>query len=167
MVAEPAAHRRRNGFATWLFQPAVSGWYPKKAPQEPRPVPVLGDPQPGIPIRGRNSQGRADSCWLPISKGLTPHGLRHTHRTVMEDLGSGRHRWTPAEPYLRSPRYRFSTDCSGLVAKGQEQRRSPVAHHVTRGLLHTHLPHSSIGVSPPAASAGWARVSSRSSSIVA
>lgn len=88
VVAEPAAHWRRNGFATWLFQPAVSGWYPKKAPQEPRPVPVLGEPQPGIPIRGRNSQGRADACWLPIAKGLTPHGLRHSHRTHMEDLGT-------------------------------------------------------------------------------
>lgn len=26
---EPAGHWRRNGFATWLFQPAVTGWYPK------------------------------------------------------------------------------------------------------------------------------------------
>ncbi|WP_307873110.1 LacI family DNA-binding transcriptional regulator [Paractinoplanes ovalisporus] len=28
-----AAHRRRNGFATWLFQPAVTGRYPAKAPR--------------------------------------------------------------------------------------------------------------------------------------
>jgi len=28
----------------WLFTPAVSGWYPKKAPQEARPVPLFGDP---------------------------------------------------------------------------------------------------------------------------
>ncbi|MTE20178.1 LacI family DNA-binding transcriptional regulator [Streptomyces sp. TRM43335] len=85
---ENAAHWRRNGFATWLFTPAASGWYPKKAPQEARPVPLLGEPWPGIPARGRGAGGRADSCWLPITKGLTPHGLRHTHRTVMEDLGT-------------------------------------------------------------------------------
>ncbi|MFF4483313.1 LacI family DNA-binding transcriptional regulator [Streptomyces sp. NPDC001520] len=85
---EHAAHWRRNGFATWLFTPAVSGWYPKKAPQEPRPVPLLGEPWPGVPARGRGASERADACWLPIAKGLTPHGLRHTHRTVMEDLGT-------------------------------------------------------------------------------
>ena len=87
-TTEHAAHWRRNGFATWLFQPATTGWYPKKAPQEPRPVPILGDPQPGILIRGRNAQGRADACWPPIAKGLTPHGLRHSYRTHMEDLGT-------------------------------------------------------------------------------
>lgn len=79
---------RRNGFATWLFQPAVTGWYPKKAPQEPRPVPLLGDPWPGDPVRGRNASQRADACWLPVAKGITPHGLRHSHRTLMEDLGT-------------------------------------------------------------------------------
>ncbi|WP_371677846.1 tyrosine-type recombinase/integrase [Streptomyces sp. NBC_01276] len=86
--SEHAAHWRRNGFATWLFQPAATGWYPKKAPQEARPVPLLGAPWPGVPVRGRNAQGRADACWTPIAKGLTPHGLRHSHRTVMEDLGT-------------------------------------------------------------------------------
>jgi integrase len=87
-VPQHAAHWRRNGFATWLFTPAVSGWYPKKAPQEARPVPLLGEPWPGVPARGRGASDRADACWLPIAKGLTPHGLRHTHRTVMEDLGT-------------------------------------------------------------------------------
>jgi hypothetical protein len=85
--AEPAAHWRRNGFATWLFQPAVTGRYPGKAPQPSRPVPLLGEPWPGIPVRGRNAAGRADACWLPIAPGLTPHGLRHTHKTLMEELG--------------------------------------------------------------------------------
>jgi integrase len=88
VVSEHAAHWRRNGFATWLFTPAVSGWYPKKAPQEACPVPLLGEPWPGVPARGRGAGDRADACWLPIAKGLTPHGLRHTHRTVMEDLGA-------------------------------------------------------------------------------
>ncbi|WP_346099766.1 LacI family DNA-binding transcriptional regulator [Streptomyces olivaceiscleroticus] len=83
---DQAAHWRRNGFATWLFTPAASGWYPKKAPQEARPVPLLGDPWPGVPARGRGAHGRADACWLPIAKGLTPHGLRHTHKTRMEEL---------------------------------------------------------------------------------
>ncbi|MFK0113661.1 LacI family DNA-binding transcriptional regulator [Streptomyces sp. NPDC091217] len=90
VASEPAAHWRRNSFATWLFTPAVSGWYPKKAPQEVRPVPLLGEPWPGVPARGRAASDRAEACWLPIAKGLTPHGLRHTHRTVIEDLGTER-----------------------------------------------------------------------------
>ncbi|MER7412976.1 LacI family DNA-binding transcriptional regulator [Streptomyces cacaoi] len=89
-VREPgeAAHWRRNGFSVWQFTPAVSGWYPKKAPQEARPVPVRAEPWPGVPVRGRNSQGRATACWVPIQTGLTPHGLRHTHKTLMEELGT-------------------------------------------------------------------------------
>lgn len=80
-----AAHWRRSGFAAWVFTPAASGWYPKKAPQEARPVPVTAD---GVPTRGRNSQGRATACWVPIASGFTPHGCRHTHRTVMDELGT-------------------------------------------------------------------------------
>ncbi|GHH57381.1 LacI family DNA-binding transcriptional regulator [Lentzea cavernae] len=84
---ETAPHWRRNGFATWLFQPAATGWYPKKSPYPEHPVPVLAEPWPGVPARGRNATGRADSCWTPIAKGLTPHGLRHSHKTFMVELG--------------------------------------------------------------------------------
>jgi integrase len=83
---ELAAHWRRTGFATWLFQPAATGYYPKKGPLPVRPVPVLAEPWPGVPVRGRNAAGRADACWTPIAAGLTPHGLRHTHKTLMEEL---------------------------------------------------------------------------------
>lgn len=84
---QDAAHWRRSGFATWVFGPAASGWYPRKAPQPERPVPLEGEPFPGRPLRGRNSQGRADFCWAPIARGLTPHGLRHSHRTALEEMG--------------------------------------------------------------------------------
>jgi integrase len=81
-----SAHWRRNGFTTWLFRPAATGWYPAKAPQPAHPVPVVGDPWPGVPVRGRNAAGRADACWLPVAPRLTPHGLRHTHKTLMDGL---------------------------------------------------------------------------------
>jgi integrase len=83
-----AAHYRRNGFATWLFQPAATGRYPAKAPSVARPVPLLADPWPGVPVRGRNAAGRSEACWLPIADGLTPHGLRHTYKTMMVGLGT-------------------------------------------------------------------------------
>ena len=31
---------------------------------------------------------RAQACWLPVAPGLTPHGLRHTHKTLMVELGT-------------------------------------------------------------------------------
>ena len=83
---EVSAHWRRNGFTTWLFRPAATGWYSAKAPQQAHPVPVLAQPWPGVPVRGRNAAGRADACWLPVAPRLTPHGLRHTHKTLMDGL---------------------------------------------------------------------------------
>lgn len=50
-------------------------------------MPVLGEPWPGVPVRGRGAAARADACWLPIEPRLTPHGLRHTFKTLMEELG--------------------------------------------------------------------------------
>jgi integrase len=83
-----APHWRRSGHATWIFTPAATGWYPKKAPHDAHPVPVTGGPFPGVPVRGRNAAGRAEACWLPIKNRLTRHGLRHGHRTLMEELGT-------------------------------------------------------------------------------
>jgi integrase len=87
-LGELAAHWRRTNFATWLFQPAATGQYPKKGHLLARPVPIIGEPWPGVPVRGRNAAGRADACWLPVAPGLTPHGLRHTHKTLMEELNT-------------------------------------------------------------------------------
>ena len=84
---ELAAHWRRSGFATWLFHPAATGWYSKRGQQEAHPVPLVADPWPGIPARGRGASHRAEMCWLPISSGLSPHGLRHTHKTLMREAG--------------------------------------------------------------------------------
>jgi len=81
-----AAHWRRSGHAAWIFTPAATGWYPKKAPNKAHPVPVVGGPFPGVPVRGRGAAGRSEACWLPIKDRLTRHGLRYGHRTLMEEL---------------------------------------------------------------------------------
>lgn len=84
---ELAPHWRRSGFATWLFHPAATGWYPARAPEAAHPVPLVAEPWPGIPARGRGASRRAESCWLPVAPGLSPHGLRHTHKTLMREIG--------------------------------------------------------------------------------
>ena len=84
---ELAAHWRRSGFATWLFHPAATGWYAKRGQQEAHPVPLVAAPWPRIPARGRGASQRAEMCWLPIAPGLSPHGLRHTHKTLMREAG--------------------------------------------------------------------------------
>jgi integrase len=141
---ELAPHWRRNGFATWLFRPAATGWYPPKAPQDAHPVPVLAEPWPGVPVRGRNAHNRADSCWLPIAPRLTPHGLRHTHKTLMDSLdipiklkdermghedGSVQARYSHVTPEMRQ---RLMDRLTGLWHEAMERRRqisdgSPVA----------------------------------------
>lgn len=88
-TARGAAHWRRSGHSTWIFTPAATGFYPKKAPQPRRPVPITGaGPWPGVPVRGRGAADRADACWVPIKDKLTRHGIRHGHRTLMEELGT-------------------------------------------------------------------------------
>ncbi|MET8981003.1 LacI family DNA-binding transcriptional regulator [Streptomyces sp. NPDC004539] len=97
---ETAAHWRRT-FGTRIFYPATHGTYPPKkegrstgqtaAKPDRRGdlVPILADPyMPGTLLEGRGAAKRATACWLPITPGLTGHGLRHTHRSIMEERGT-------------------------------------------------------------------------------
>jgi hypothetical protein len=70
-----------------LDNAAAVAWAREKAPREAHPVPVTAGPWPGVPVRGRGAAARAEACWLPIKDGLTRHGLRHGHRTLLEELG--------------------------------------------------------------------------------
>jgi integrase len=76
-----AWHWRRSSFEE-MFTAAASGWFPARSPLPRRPVPLAGD-WPGVRVRGRNAQGRAELRWDPVAEGLTPHGLRHAHKSWM------------------------------------------------------------------------------------
>lgn len=79
----PAWHWRRSAFEE-MFTAAASGWFPARSPLPARPVPLKGE-WPGVRVRGRNAQGRAEFSWLPVAQGMTPHGLRHSAKTLMEE----------------------------------------------------------------------------------
>jgi integrase len=85
--ARRGVHQRRSGYAAWIFKPAATGWYPQRSPQPARPVPVTGEPWPGLPVRGRNAHHRAQASWLPILSGATPHACRHGRETCMDGHG--------------------------------------------------------------------------------
>lgn len=83
-----AAHWRRSGHGSTLWTPAATGYFPARAPYPRRPVLVRGEPVPGVPVRGRGAEARADASWLPIRQGLTRHGMRHSGKTLMEEIGT-------------------------------------------------------------------------------
>ncbi len=97
-------HYRRSNYARRIFRPACDGRYepvkgrPRKlvivdATTWPgRPLASWPPADPGQPFAQPAGRGiaRLDAplvCWLPIKTGLTPHGLRHSHKTWMAEDG--------------------------------------------------------------------------------
>lgn len=104
--ASEGGHRRRSNFARRIFRPAVDGRYQPAKGQPARlvitdasewpghPAAAWPTAQPGTtftPPRGRGirrfAEGTPLACWLTIRPGLTPHGLRHGHKTWMAEDG--------------------------------------------------------------------------------
>jgi hypothetical protein len=83
---EPAWHWRRSGFEEMLTM-AASGRFPMRQRRRGlagEGVPLVGE-WPGARVTGRYATRRAEWCWAPVASGLTPHGLRHSLRTWMEE----------------------------------------------------------------------------------
>jgi integrase len=101
-------HFRRSNYSERVVRPAADGWYPARKGKHARlRLPVLVDaaaPWPGLPLvpwpqaepdtpfvppRGRGRPAihpdAAVASWLPILPGLVPHGLRHGHKTWMDE----------------------------------------------------------------------------------
>jgi integrase len=86
-------HARRSNYAARIFRPAADGVYPAHSPRKGRRTPPWRvhcscEPWPGVPIPAagrsrRRVEEMAECCWAALSRGLTPHGLRHGHETAM------------------------------------------------------------------------------------
>ena len=85
-AAVRAPHWYRSGWGQWVWTPAVSGSYPQRGKAPRRQVSIAQDPWPGVPVRGRGNARRADAHWVPLAEGMTPHGLRHAHKSLMIEL---------------------------------------------------------------------------------
>jgi integrase len=99
-------HHRRSNFARRIFRPAVDGRYQPARGQPGRLVITDASQWPGLPAaawpparpgitftppHGHGIRRFTDdtplACWLTIRPGLTPHGLRHSHKTWMAEDG--------------------------------------------------------------------------------
>lgn len=99
-------HHRRSNYARRVFQPAARGRFPGQRQHPGRPVPVDAAQWPGTPLPPWPAarpdrpflppQGRGHkpvppdtpvASWLPLVDELTPHGLRHGHKTWMAEDG--------------------------------------------------------------------------------
>lgn len=80
---DPDWHWRHSAFER-LFAAAASGWWPRSGQRSPEHPVWLAGEWPGATVV-RYSPKRAEWGWLPVARGLTPHGLRHSLRTWMEE----------------------------------------------------------------------------------
>ena len=100
-------HYRRSNYARRVFRPACDGRHEATPSRPGRLIIADATTWPGVPVaawppdaatnatytppRGRGIAAiPADTplaCWLPIRPGLTPHGLRHSHKTWMAEDG--------------------------------------------------------------------------------
>lgn len=80
-------HPRRSNYADRYITPAAEGIYPSRKGVR-RPVYVLAEPWPGIPITKGNKKVRAadlaEATWPNLTGKFRPHDDRHTHATWPE-----------------------------------------------------------------------------------
>jgi integrase len=103
-------HYRRSNYARRVFRPACDGRYEPGTGRPARLVIADATIWPGVPVAmwpatqpgtssdtgytpptGRGIRAIPEDtplgCWLPVKPGLTPHGLRHSHKTWMAEDG--------------------------------------------------------------------------------
>lgn len=86
-------HWTRGTFGERVFSAAARGLH---YPGQPQQRPVYVDPpgegrELGLLDRATRHVARPDlavACWAPIAPGLRLHGLRHSHKTLLEELGT-------------------------------------------------------------------------------
>ena len=155
-------HIRRSNYARRIFRPACDGRYHPGTGKLARLVIADASAWPGVPVatwpsarpgpggftppRGRGVQpipeGIPPACWLPVKFGLTPHGLRHSHKTWMAEDGVpeilAEQRLGHEVPGMR-----------GLYAHASDRMRDDLKHALearwedslrARAAIHTHSP---------------------------
>jgi integrase len=85
-----AGHPRRSNYADDFLTPAAEGLHPARKGVR-RPVYVIAEPWPGIPIRHGNRRNKAadlaDGTWPNLTGKFHPHDFRHSHATWLDAAG--------------------------------------------------------------------------------
>jgi hypothetical protein len=80
-------HPRRSNYADDFLTPAAEGLHPARQGLR-RPVYVITEPWPGIPIRRGNRRNKAadlaDGTWPNLTGKLKPHDYRYSHATWLD-----------------------------------------------------------------------------------
>jgi len=83
-------HPRRSNYADRYLTPAAEGCYPERD-EKRRPVYVVAEPWPGIPIRKGNRKTKAadiaEGTWPNLLGKFKPHDDRHTQSTWLDLSG--------------------------------------------------------------------------------
>ncbi|MFI5776935.1 LacI family DNA-binding transcriptional regulator [Nocardia sp. NPDC051570] len=85
---ECSPHWTGSGYYEQIYVPAATGCYLQRKGRSRSLVLTDDSIFPGIPVLGRNAASRATGHWEPITTVTRPHWNRHSHRTILEEMGT-------------------------------------------------------------------------------
>lgn len=140
-IDEGAYHQKASPFRARYFYPAARGeFYGGTSQAAPVALADPGDPWSVLPTgKGIPRPAEPEGVWEPICPEMTVHGLRHSHRAVLEEVGTPKvlmdERMGHSDPSI-SARYSHVTPTMRrtLMERLQERWEGSVSHRAAMNL---------------------------------